>query len=96
MKFAFYGRVSTEDAQDPEVSLGWQLRRARALIDPAGGQYTWNEKWQTMESSVYGSPAQPKEGPAGIAALNGLLRANFGVTFENDGLRAKGEVEREK
>ncbi len=38
MNFVFYGRVSTEDAQDPEASLGWQLRRARALIEPAGGQ----------------------------------------------------------
>jgi DNA invertase Pin-like site-specific DNA recombinase len=38
MNFAFYGRVSTEDAQDPEVSLGWQLRRARSLVDPAGGE----------------------------------------------------------
>jgi hypothetical protein len=66
------------------------------LIDPAGGEYSWNEKWQTMESSVYGSPAQPKTGPPGIAALKGLLRANLGVTFENDGLRARGEVEREK
>ncbi|MGH9071202.1 MAG: recombinase family protein [Acidimicrobiales bacterium] len=37
MRFAFYGRVSTEDAQDPEASLGWQLRRSNALIEPAGG-----------------------------------------------------------
>ena len=37
MRFAFLGRVSTEDAQDPETSRGWQLRRSRALIEPAGG-----------------------------------------------------------
>ena len=36
--FAFYGRVSTEDQQDPESSKGWQLSRARALIEPHGGQ----------------------------------------------------------
>lgn len=36
-RFAFYGRVSTEDAQDPESSRGWQLRRARDLIGPTGG-----------------------------------------------------------
>jgi hypothetical protein len=65
------------------------------LVDPAGGEYTWNEKWQTMESSVYGSPAEPKKGPAGFSALTGLLRASFGVTFENDGLRARAEIERE-
>lgn len=35
--FAFYGRVSTEDQQDPESSKGWQLSRSRTLIDPAGG-----------------------------------------------------------
>jgi site-specific DNA recombinase len=36
-RFAFYGRVSTEDQQDPDASRGWQLARARALIDPHGG-----------------------------------------------------------
>ena len=38
MRFAFYGRVSTEDQQDPEASKGWQLSRARSLIAPAGGE----------------------------------------------------------
>lgn len=38
MNFAFYGRVSTEDQQDPEASKGWQLARARSLIEPHGGQ----------------------------------------------------------
>ncbi len=37
IRFAFAGRVSTEDAQDPEASRGWQLRRARSLIEPHGG-----------------------------------------------------------
>jgi len=37
MRFAFYGRVSTEDQQDPESSRGWQLSRSQALIEPAGG-----------------------------------------------------------
>jgi site-specific DNA recombinase len=35
--FAFAGRVSTEDQQDPEASRNWQLGRARALIEPLGG-----------------------------------------------------------
>jgi site-specific DNA recombinase len=35
--FAFAGRVSTEDQQDPEASRNWQLGRARALIEPVGG-----------------------------------------------------------
>ncbi len=38
MDFAFYGRVSTEDQQDPEASRAWRLTRSRALIEPAGGQ----------------------------------------------------------
>jgi site-specific DNA recombinase len=37
IKFAFYGRVSTEDQQDPESSRGWQLTRSRALIEACGG-----------------------------------------------------------
>ncbi|WP_341721307.1 recombinase family protein [Micromonospora sp. FIMYZ51] len=37
-RFAFYGRVSTEDQQDPEASRSWQLSRSRGLIEPAGGQ----------------------------------------------------------
>lgn len=36
IKFAFYGRVSTEDHQDPEASRNWQFARARALIDRHG------------------------------------------------------------
>lgn len=34
--FAFWGRVSTEDRQDPEASRAWQLRRATELIQPHG------------------------------------------------------------
>ncbi len=38
MRFAFYGRVSTEDQQDPTSSRNWQLARSRQLIEPAGGE----------------------------------------------------------
>ncbi|WP_285498462.1 recombinase family protein, partial [Actinomadura sp. NBRC 104425] len=37
-RFAFYGRVSTEDKQDPSASKAWQLRRALALIESCGGE----------------------------------------------------------
>jgi site-specific DNA recombinase len=37
-RFAFYGRVSTEDQQDPGASRGWQLARARSLIEPHSGE----------------------------------------------------------
>ncbi|MEI6454349.1 MAG: recombinase family protein, partial [Actinomycetes bacterium] len=36
-RFAFYGRVSTEDQQDPASSRQWQLARATSLIEPHGG-----------------------------------------------------------
>ena len=36
MRFAFYGRVSTEDNQDPQASDHWQFTRARGLAEPAG------------------------------------------------------------
>jgi hypothetical protein len=35
--FAFLGRCSTKDQQDPESSRGWQRSRAVALIEPRGG-----------------------------------------------------------
>jgi site-specific DNA recombinase len=37
-KFAFYGRVSTEDQQDPTSSKQWQMSRSTALIEPHGGR----------------------------------------------------------
>lgn len=36
IRFAFAGRVSTEDQQDPEASRNWQLARAQALIAQRG------------------------------------------------------------
>jgi DNA invertase Pin-like site-specific DNA recombinase len=36
--FAFYGRVSTEDQQDPRTSRNWQVARSRSLIQPHGGE----------------------------------------------------------
>jgi hypothetical protein len=37
MRFAFKGRCSTEDQQDPESSRAWQLTRARSLVEPHAG-----------------------------------------------------------
>ncbi|MGW8380847.1 recombinase family protein [Streptomyces sp. ODS28] len=36
LSFAFAGRVSTEDQQDPKTSRNWQLTRAQALIESHG------------------------------------------------------------
>ncbi len=38
IRFASWGRVSTEDRQDPESSRAWQRARSTALIEPRGGQ----------------------------------------------------------
>lgn len=68
----------------------WGVR----LLDPAGGTYVWDSEFQTMGSSVYGHPGQPKDGPEGVGPLNSIESVNAGITFENKGLRAKASVER--
>jgi hypothetical protein len=80
--------------QDP-VALHekfWQTR----LVAPGGGEYVWNDEWQTMESTLYGHPAQPKVGPAFPEALMELARGNFGLTFEEDGLRTRVDLTRKR
>jgi hypothetical protein len=37
-RLALYDRCSTEDDQDPETSLGWQLGNARKFVEPLGGR----------------------------------------------------------
>ena len=77
--------------RDP-VKLHEEFWHAR-LICPGGGDYVWNEEWQTMESTVYGHPAQPKRGPANVA-LRGVVGGSFGLTFEDRGLRARAVIDR--
>jgi hypothetical protein len=62
-------------------------------ICPGGGQYVWNETWQTMESTVYGHPAQPKSGPPLPLHLQRMLEADFGLTLEPQGLRARVQLQ---
>jgi hypothetical protein len=64
------------------------------LVCPGGGKYVWNEKLQTMESTVYGCPAAPKVGPPAPPVLGGFAAADFGLTFENQGLRARAALKR--
>ena len=74
----------------------WGVR----LLCAGGGDYVWNEAFQTMESTVFGHPAEPKDGPAlppGVAGLKGLSGA---LTFESigedaaRGLRAQLQLRR--
>ena len=67
----------------------WKIR----LICPGGGRYVWNDKYQTMESTVYGHPGEPKTGPAAPPALGEFASGDFGLTFENQGLRARVSLE---
>lgn len=72
-------------------------RWGSVLVCPGGGLYQWNERYRTMESTVYGHPGEPKTGPGplDLHPAKGLLRGEFGLTFEEQGLRAKASVERE-
>jgi hypothetical protein len=79
-------------SQDP-VKLHEQFWQTK-LICPGSGAYVWNEKWQTMESTAYGHPGEPKAGPGKILPLAKVTGANFGLTFENQGLSAKALLDR--
>lgn len=64
------------------------------LICPGGGKYVWNPQWQTMESTVYGHPGEPKDGPTAPPLLEQVQVGNFGLSFEEQGLRARVVLER--
>ena len=64
------------------------------LICPGGGQYEWDDEHQTVMSTVYGSPAQPRLGTTPDAPLQSIQSGNFGITFEGDGLRARVRLQR--
>lgn len=67
-------------AEDPG---GFHEERWGARLEcPGGGEYVWNEGAQTMESTVYGHPAAPIDGPALPPALGTLSLGEFGLAFE--------------
>ncbi|MCE9592046.1 MAG: hypothetical protein K8S99_16180 [Planctomycetes bacterium] len=78
--------------QDP-VALHEKFWLTR-LVCPGGGTYAWNDAWQTMESTVYGHPGQPKDGPAAALPIAAFEQSDMGLTFENNGLRARIELDR--
>ncbi|HKQ38869.1 MAG TPA: hypothetical protein VJ063_12380, partial [Verrucomicrobiae bacterium] len=78
-------------AEDP-VKLHEKYWHAR-LVCPGGGSYVWNDKWHTMQSTVYGHPGEPRELPGKALPLAGYRSANLGLSFENQGLSAKVQVE---
>jgi hypothetical protein len=69
----------------------WQTR----LLCPGGGAYVWNQKWQTMESTAYGHPAEPRQGPSRAGPLARFQAIDLGLSFENQGLSAKAVLQRD-
>ena len=58
------------------------------LLCPGGGEYRWNQRFQTYESTVFGHPANPKA-PKDFSVFGGWKAINFGLNFEKDGLRVQ-------
>ena len=56
---------------------------------PGNGQYVWNDQWQTMESTVFGCPAEPKQADDMAQPLFGIDQAGMGVSFGEGGLRGR-------
>ena len=63
------------------------------LLCPGGGEYQWNKKFQTYESTVFGHPANPKS-PKNFSLFGKWKAVDFGLSFENDGLRVRANLEK--
>ena len=50
-----------------------------------------NDKFKTYESTVFGHPAEAKL-PKTISILGNWSKVDFGINFENDGLRVKADL----
>jgi hypothetical protein len=80
--------------QGIEDALGFHQQNWHTrLTCPGGGNYKWNEEFQTYESSVFGHPARPKNPDTlETSPIARLKEISFGLTFEEDGMRAKTEI----
>jgi hypothetical protein len=63
------------------------------LLCPGGGEYTWNQEFKTYESSAFGHPGEPRL-PENVSVTGKWNQVDFGINFENDGLRVKAKLER--
>ncbi|MEM9379568.1 MAG: hypothetical protein AAGB93_06410, partial [Planctomycetota bacterium] len=68
-------------ANDPQAYH--ETRWGARLVCPGGGEYVWNEAASTMESTVYGHPAAPLDGPLLPPAIEALRQLDFGLAFES-------------
>jgi len=63
---------------------------------PAGGEFVWNEEFATYESTVLKSPASPRDKLLIALPLADFPITESGITFEEDGLRARTVLKRKK
>ena len=68
----------------------WKIR----LICPGGGQYVWNDKYQTMESTVYGHPGEPKTGPMPRRRCDRVFQRRFRPDVRASGLARRVSLEK--
>jgi len=64
------------------------------LLCPGGGHYAWNEEWHTMACTACGHPGAPAKHPPRPPVLATFEAIDFGLTFENGGLRARVALQR--
>lgn len=79
--------------EDP-VAVHERLWHTR-LLCPGGGSYVWNATIKSMESTVYGCPQAPKAGGTQWSPGDGWSAADFGLTFEQGGVRARAVLVRD-
>jgi len=60
---------------------------------PAKSPHFQTTHWSIV-MTAYGHPGEPKAGPGKILPLAKVTGANFGLTFENQGLSAKAVLDR--
>ena len=78
--------------QDPVVFH--EMKFHQRLTCPAGGRYVWNEQYQSMESTALGLPGAPRNDVQAKTVFDLVKDASLGVTFEEDGLRARLDMKR--
>ena len=61
LRFAFVGRCSTEDYQDPATSKTWQLQKAQSLVSSVGGKIV-REYFDIGESRSVPWASRPESG----------------------------------
>ena len=58
---------------------------------PAGGEYIWDDDYQTYTSTALGHPGDIKT-PDRLFGFEGIEAFNSSLKFENDGIRVKAEL----